>query len=97
MRSLHWGGGGGVKFCLICGVNFTLGPISAIRRAPTHQDTIEQGVLRTVLSACELLRAENHWLIWSDSVRSVITFEFLTITYEKIASPDSSARHSHSL
>ena len=59
VRSLHWGGGGGgVKFCLLGWVNFTLGPISAIRRAPTHKDTIEQGVLRTVLSAYELLRAE---------------------------------------
>ena len=59
---LTLGGGGGVKFCLLGWVNFTLGPISAVRRAPTHQDTIEQGVLRTVLSAYELLRAENHWL-----------------------------------
>ena len=55
---LTLGGGGGVKFCLLGWVNFTLGPISAIRRAPTHQDTIEQGALRTVLSAYELLRAE---------------------------------------
>ena len=48
---LTLGGGGGVKFCLLGWVNFTLGPISAIRRAPTHKDAIEQGVLRTVLSA----------------------------------------------
>ncbi len=32
--------------------------LSAIERAPTHQDTIEQGVFRTVLSAYKLLRAE---------------------------------------
>ena len=57
LRALLTLGGGGVKFCLLGWVNFTLGPISAIRRAPTHQDTIEQGVLRTVLSAYELLRA----------------------------------------
>ena len=87
MRSLQWGGGGGVKFLQFSFRNFTLGPISAVRRAPTHQDTIEQGVLRTVLSAYELLRAENHWL-WSDSVRFVITLEILTIEYEKIASPE---------
>ena len=52
------GGEGGCKIlCLLGWVNFTLGPISAISRAPTHKDTIEQGVLRTVLSAYELLRA----------------------------------------
>jgi hypothetical protein len=72
MRSLHWGGGV-LNFYSLALEILHLVLLSAIRRAPTHQDTIEQGALRTVLSAHELLRAENHWLIWSDSVRSVIT------------------------
>ena len=58
------GGGGGCKILLAWLVKFyTFVPLSAIRRSPTHQDTIEQGVLSTVLSACELLRAVNHWLL----------------------------------
>ena len=43
--------------------NFCKVPVSAVRRSPTHQDTIELGVFSTVPSAYELLRAVSHWLL----------------------------------
>ena len=88
MRSLHWGGGGGVKFVYFSFINFKLGPISAIRRAPTHQDTIEQSVLRQSCLHMSSSELKSLVMIWSDSVRFVITLESLTVTYEKIASPE---------